>query len=162
MFIDTPAGSRNKYKYDAALGVFCVSRRLPAGLTFPCDFGSIPHTSADDGDALDALVVGLEPTFPGCLVTGRLIGILHARQNESGHTVRNDRLIACGETRVNPAAYHEIDELGEEKIRALELFFETYNKAHGRDFRIAGRGGASAAREALREALTVFQTRKRR
>jgi len=50
--IDTPAGSRNKYKYDTGLGAFCISRRLPAGLCFPHDFGFVPQTCAEDGDAL--------------------------------------------------------------------------------------------------------------
>ena len=50
VLIDTPAGSRNKYKYDRALGVFRVSRVLPAGMAFPYDFGSIPQTRAPDGD----------------------------------------------------------------------------------------------------------------
>jgi inorganic pyrophosphatase len=59
--IDTPAGSRNKYKYDTGLGAFCISRRLPAGLCFPHDFGFIPQTCAEDGDALDVVVLDLEP-----------------------------------------------------------------------------------------------------
>jgi len=54
VLIDIPAGSRNRYKYDAGLGVFSISRRLPAGLSFPHDFGFIPGTCAADGDALDA------------------------------------------------------------------------------------------------------------
>jgi inorganic pyrophosphatase len=160
VLIDTPAGSRNKFRFDTELGVFRVSRRLPAGLSFPCDFGSIPRTCADDGDALDVLVVGLEPTFPGCLVEARLIGILFAEQKESQRTVRNDRLIACGETAVNPAHYEELQQLGDQEVRALELFFETYNRAHGREFRIRGRGGAQEAREALRRAAAAFRKRR--
>lgn len=64
--IDTPAGSRNKYKYDEQLAVFRVSR-------FPHDFGYVPGTRAPDGDALDVLVLQLAPSFPGCLVTVKLI-----------------------------------------------------------------------------------------
>ena len=69
--IDTPKGSRNKYKYDEDQGLFRVSRVLPAGMQFPYDFGSVPRTLAEDGDALDVLVLTESPTFAGCLVTVR-------------------------------------------------------------------------------------------
>jgi inorganic pyrophosphatase len=158
--IDTPAGSRNKYKYDTGLGAFCISRRLPAGLCFPHDFGFIPQTCAEDGDALDVVVLDLEPTFPGCVVTVRPIGILKAQQTESGRSIRNDRLIGCGETPVNPARLKELRDLGEERIRSIELFFETYNRAQGRTFRITGRGNAQAARAALTRALAAFRRKQ--
>jgi inorganic pyrophosphatase len=158
--IDTPAGSRNKYKYDTGLGAFCISRRLPAGLCFPHDFGFIPQTCAEDGDALDVVVLDLEPTFPGCVVTVRPIGILKAQQTESGRSIRNDRLIGCGETPVNPARVKELRDLGEERIRSIELFFETYNRAQGRTFRITGRGNAQAARAALTRARAAFRRKE--
>jgi inorganic pyrophosphatase len=158
--IDTPAGSRNKYKYDTGLGAFCISRRLPAGLCFPHDFGFVPQTCAEDGDALDVVVLDLEPTFPGCVVTVRPIGILRAQQTESGRSIRNDRLIGCGETPVNPAWVKELRDLGEERIRSIELFFETYNRAQGRTFRITGRGNAQAARAALTRALAAFRRKE--
>ena len=99
--VDTPRGSRNKYKYDEKLGVFRLSRVLPAGMAFPYDFGSIPRTRADDGDALDILVLVDAPTFPGCLLNVQLLGVLRAKQREKGKTVRNDRLIAVAQTPVN-------------------------------------------------------------
>ena len=98
VIIDTPAGSRNKYKFDPQLQLFRVSRILPIGMAFPYDFGSIPGTCAEDGDALDVLVLGLAPTFPGCLTTARLIGVLRAWQVEHGKRVTNDRLLAVAET----------------------------------------------------------------
>src|SRR5215470_6296786 len=109
--IDTPAGSRNKYKYDEGLEVFRISRVLPQGAAFPYDFGSIPGTRAEDGDALDVLVLRLAPAFPGCLVTVKLIGILHAEQRERGKLLRNDRLIGVADTPVNPASLAELSEL---------------------------------------------------
>src|SRR4051812_23768477 len=78
--IDTPRGSHNKLKFDESLKCFKLSRILPAGLSFPCEFGSIPGTRAEDGDALDVLVLMEAPTFPGCLITTRLIGVIAARQ----------------------------------------------------------------------------------
>jgi inorganic pyrophosphatase len=156
VIVDTPAGSRNKYKYDENLGIFRLSRVLPGGTVFPCDFGSIPGTRAADGDALDVLVVEGEPTFPGCLLTVRLIGVLQAEQHE-GKTIRNDRLLAVTETPVNAARIRDVSEMDEERLRALEHFFESYNAFQGRAFRIVKRGGARRAEQLLQRAIEEFQ-----
>jgi inorganic pyrophosphatase len=156
VLIDTPAGSRNKYKYDAHLGVFRISRVLPVGMQFPYDFGSIPRTRAADGDPLDVLVLGVAPSFPGCLVTARLVGVLHARQREAGRTIRNDRLIAVGETPVNRVRLRQLHELDPQRLRDIEHFFESYNRRQGREFRITGRGGARAAHRVLERGLRAF------
>jgi inorganic pyrophosphatase len=159
VLIDTPAGSRNKYKYDPALGVFRLSRVLPAGMAFPHDFGSIPQTRAPDGDPLDVLVLGLAPSFPGCLVSARLIGVLHAEQVEAGRTVRNDRLIAVAVTPVNRPPLRGLKALDPDTLRDIEHFFESYNRRQGRRFRIAGRGNRQAAEAALARAMRAFQRR---
>jgi inorganic pyrophosphatase len=158
VLIETPAGSRNKYKYDRALGVFRVSRVLPAGTGFPYDFGSIPGTRAADGDPLDVMVLGLAPSFPGCLVTVRLLGVLHAEQTERGHRIRNDRLIAVAETPVNRARPKELRALDPETLRDIEHFFESYNRRQGRPFRIAGRGGRREAEALLERAVREFRS----
>jgi len=154
--IDTPAGSRNKYKYDTALGVFRVSRVLPLGLGFPHDYGSIPATRGADGDALDVLVLGLAPSFPGCLVTARLLGVLKALQREAGRSIRNDRLIACAETPVNPATVRELRQLDPQQLRDIEHFFESYNRRQGREFRIIGWGNRRAAEALLARGRRAF------
>jgi inorganic pyrophosphatase len=151
--IDTPAASRNKYKFDAELGVFKLSRVLPAGMSFPFDFGSVPGTRAEDGDALDVLVISEAPLFVGCLVHVRLIGVIRARQTERGVTIRNDRLVGSLETPVNKAAFRELSELSRQTVREIEHFFHSYNEAQGRKFRITGRGGAKAAERLLIGAL---------
>jgi len=158
--VDTPAGSANKYKLDPELGLFRVSRVMPRGLTFPHDFGSIPGTRAADGDALDVLLVGLPPTFPGCLVTARLIGILHARQVEKGKSIRNDRLIAVGETPVNPSPIRSLGDLEPAQLADIERFFKTYNEAHGREFKITGRGDRRAAAAALERAIKQYRAQE--
>ena len=155
--IDTPAGSRNKYKYEPSLGIFRVSRVLPRGAVFPHDFGSIPQTRAPDGDPLDVLVLAPAPSFPGCLMSGRLIGVLHAEQHEKRQTVRNDRLIAVAETPVNRSSLRELSDLDPERLRDIEHFFESYNRRQGRRFRIARRGGRAAAEAVLERALRAFR-----
>jgi inorganic pyrophosphatase len=155
--IDTPAGSRNKYKLDDANGLLRLSRILPEGLSFPYNFGSVPGTCADDGDALDVLVLHLPPAFPGCLITVRLIGMLRAEQHEGGRLLRNDRLIGVPETSVNAAPLRELSAVPKEQLRAIEHFFVSYNAYQGRRFRITGRDGARRAARALQRAITAYQ-----
>jgi inorganic pyrophosphatase len=151
--IDTPAGSRNKYKYDEQFASFRISRILPLGAAFPHDFGSIPGTRAEDGDALDVLVLQLPASFPGCLVTVRLIGVLHAEQREGDKLLRNDRLIGVVDTPLNPARLQELSALDAEELRAIEHFFTSYNAFQGREFTIRSRGGARDATQALERAI---------
>jgi inorganic pyrophosphatase len=147
--IDTPKGSRNKYKFDEELGVFKLSRILPDGMAFPFDFGSIPGTKAEDGDALDVIVLTEAALFVGCLVHVRLLGVLRATQTEGRKTLRNDRLIGAVQTPVNEPCARTLAQLGATRLRAIEHFFVAYNQAQGRRFRISGRAGASAARKLL-------------
>jgi inorganic pyrophosphatase len=157
VIIETPAGSRSKYKFDEKLGIFRLSRVLPAGLVFPYDFGSVPGTRAADGDPLDVLVLGLPPTFPGCLITVRLIGVLRARQVEHGKSIRNDRLIGVGETPVNVSPVRALEDIEPGRLNDIAHFFETYNAAQGRTFKVTGRGGRQAAQAALKTAMRAWR-----
>jgi len=151
--IDTPAGSRNKYKYDEQFGVFRISRVLPQGAVFPHDFGFIPGTRAEDGDALDVLVLQFPASFPGCLATVRLIGVLHAEQRDGAQLIRNDRLLGVLDTHVNPARLQQLSELDKEELRAIEHFFKSYNAFQGREFGIKSHGGPADAMRALERAI---------
>ena len=155
--VDTPRGSRNKLKYDEALGCFRLSRILPAGHMFPYDFGSVPGTRASDGDALDVLVLLDAPSFPGCVVTVRLIGGLAARQTDDGETIRNDRLIGAPETSTNRATIAHLDELGASCLDQIEHFFVAYNEVQGRTFEPIGRFGPDDAEKCLDAAIAVFR-----
>ena len=87
VIIDTPKGSRNKYKYEPEHGLFMLGGILPAGAVFPYDFGYVPSTLADDGDPLDVFLLMDEPAFVGCLVESRLIGAMKAEQTEQEETL---------------------------------------------------------------------------
>jgi inorganic pyrophosphatase len=162
VIIDTPRGSRNKFKFDEQLGCFRLSRILPLRHSFPYDFGSIPGTRAEDGDALDVLVVMDEPTFPGCLMTARLVGVLVARQTEKGETIQNDRLVAVPQTPVNKASIHSLEQLGTERIEQIEHFFVAYNQAQGRHFEPVDRKGPEKADALLDAAIAKFQKARAR
>jgi len=159
VIVDTPKGSSNKYKYDPELRLFKLSRIMPLGLHFPCDFGAIPSTAAADGDALDVAVIAEYPTFTGCLLTVRLIGVLEAEQTEQGRTIRNDRLVAVPETPVNKPEMRQLRDLPKGSMAQLEQFFVGYNRAHGRQFKPLARRGARHAEQLLRAAIRLHEQR---
>ncbi|MBV9190323.1 MAG: inorganic diphosphatase [Betaproteobacteria bacterium] len=154
--IDTPRGSRNKYKVDEKLGVLKLSRILPEGHAFPFDFGSIPRTRADDGDALDVMVLLEEPTFPGCVLQVRLIGVLTGTQTEKRKTIRNDRLLAVPETNVNKPAVRKMSDLDAEQLKEIDHFFVSYNAMQGRRFKPGRPQGPKEAERRLRAAMKRF------
>jgi inorganic pyrophosphatase len=154
--IDTPRGSRNKYKIDEELEVFKLSRILPEGHSFPFDFGFIPRTRAEDGDALDVMVLMEQPTFPGCLLQVVLIGVLPGQQTEKGKTITNDRLLAVPQTRTNKPAVRDIADVDPERLRQLQHFFVSYNVAQGRTYKPGRPRGPKAAERRLAEAIERF------
>ena len=143
--IETPRGNRIKYKYEKDLGVFALSHLLPEGMVYPLDYGFIPSTYGEDGDAIDVMVLSDEPLIAGLVVEVRLIGVLEANQTEAGETVRNDRLIAVtGVSRL----YAEIrtpDDLGKTFLDSVEAFWVNYNALRGRRFDPLGIKGADDA-----------------
>jgi len=83
VFVEIPSGSRNKYEWDEELGGIVLDRRLFTAMTYPADYGYVEGTLAEDGDPLDALVLVSDPTFPGCRIRVRTIGVFHM-QDEKG------------------------------------------------------------------------------
>jgi inorganic pyrophosphatase len=156
IIIDTPKGSRNKFKYDESAQCFRLSRILPAGASFPFDFGSIPKTLAEDGDPLDVLLISEAASFPGCLMAGKLIGTISGDQTEKNRTVRNDRLLAVPVTPANPASFSALDDLPDTWLTEIEHFFVSYNRIQGREYNPIGRGGPQEADKALSAAEQRF------
>jgi inorganic pyrophosphatase len=128
--IETPRGSRNKYKLDENSGRFKLSKIMPEGMVFPFDFGFFPGTCADDGDPLDVLVLCDEPTFPGCQVDCRLAGVLLARQVDKGETrgKRNDRIVAIAQAALLFAEVRELADLSPVVWQQLEDFLSTIKR----------------------------------
>lgn len=147
--IETPKGCRNKFGFDPKRDAYVLKTVLPAGATFPFDFGSIPGTLADDGDPLDVLVLMDEPAFCGCLVEARLIGIIEANQSEDGKTERNDRLIAVAAKSHTHNGIKSFSHLDRNLTKEIEHFFVSYNAARGRQFKPLGRHGPKRARKLL-------------
>ncbi len=155
--VETPRGSRNKYKYDDRRRVFEVKTLLPVGMTFPYDFGFVPSTRGDDGDPLDVLVLMEDPAPGGVVVSARLVGVIEAEQTEDGRTERNDRLIAVSSVSQRHRDVTTLEQLGDGLLEEIEHFFVAYNEMHGKRFRPIGRHGPERARQLSAEGEARFR-----
>jgi inorganic pyrophosphatase len=152
VIIETPKGSRNKYAYDPEERVFGLKKVLPAGTSFPYDFGFVPSTLGGDGDPLDVLVLMDEPAFPGCKLTARVVGIIEGVQGKGKKTQRNDRIVAVESDNHSNAHIRRIEELGKEFSQELEEFFVNYHRLSGKQFRVLAVRGPSAAWQSIKQA----------
>lgn len=120
--IEIPKGQRNKYEMDHATGRIRLDRMLFTATRYPSDYGFIEDTLADDGDPLDALVLLDEPTFPGCLIHCRAIGMFRMR-DEMG---ADDKVLCVAATDPRMAHMSDIDDVAEFDLLEIQHFFEVY------------------------------------
>jgi inorganic pyrophosphatase len=152
VIIETPKGSRNKYKYSPKTKMFECAKALTAGLTFPFDFGFVPSTRAEDGDPLDIIVLMDQPAFAGCLVHARLLGVMEAEQSKNGRIYRNDRVLAVHNYSIEYGELRSWKEVAPNFLKELEMFFVLQNQSKGEEFKVLGWKDANVARLAIDEA----------
>ena len=132
--VEIPSGSRNKYEYDHARHRFVLDRTLYSSVHYPCDYGFIEGTLAEDGDPLDVLVVIAEPTFPGCVVRARPVGVLDML-DEKGHDYK---ILAVAHDDPRGEATYALEDLSPHLLREIENFFETYKTLEKRPTEVNG------------------------
>jgi inorganic pyrophosphatase len=142
--VEIPKGTRNKYEYDPRLGGIKFDRLLMSAATYPADYGYLRGTLGQDGDPLDALVCLYEPTFPGCLIPVKPVGLFEM-SDEKGI---DDKVICVplGDPYWN---HHEqLEDLPLLLRQEIEQFFSIYKDLEKRDVEIRGwRSREQAERE---------------
>ena len=152
VIIETPKGSRNKYAFMPEEEIFMLKRVLPAGMSFPYDFGFVPSTLGGDGDPLDVLVLMDEPAFPGCRLTCRVIGIIEGEETKQERAEQNDRVVAVESANHSFAHVKHVSDLGATFDEEIEAFFVNYHRISGTEFRVLAMKGPSAAQKAIKRA----------
>jgi inorganic pyrophosphatase len=145
VLVEIPRGSRNKYEYDAASGRIRLDRVLYSSVHYPTDYGFVLGTRARDGDPLDALVVVEEPTFPGCVVPVRPIGVLDMRDEHGEDT--KILAVPLGDPRFTGIV--DLADLSPQWLREIATFFATYKTLQAIDTDVRDWRGAEAARAAI-------------
>jgi inorganic pyrophosphatase len=120
--IEIPKGQRNKYEVDHESGRIRLDRMLFTATRYPADYGFIDGTLGEDGDPLDALVLLEEPTFPGCLVKCRAIGLFHMRDEAGG----DDKIICLPSNDPRLIEMQDLEDINEFYRLEIQHFFETY------------------------------------
>ncbi|MGY1914787.1 inorganic diphosphatase [Blastococcus sp. HT6-30] len=120
--VEIPKGQRNKYELDHETGRIRLDRMLFTSTRYPADYGYIENTLGMDSDPLDALVILEEPTFPGCLVTCRAIGMFRMTDEAGG----DDKVLCVPATDPRVAHLKEIEDVSEFDRLEIQHFFETY------------------------------------
>jgi inorganic pyrophosphatase len=152
VIIEIPEKSRNKYEYDKSLDIFRLDRALHSAIHYPGDYGFAPQTLALDDDPLDVLVLVIEPTFSGCLVTARPIGLLE--MTDGGK--QDDKVLAVP---VGEPAFEEIHNYSQifpHLLRKISHFFETYKALEGKKTSVGPWRDAAYARRIIAEAHERF------
>jgi inorganic pyrophosphatase len=152
VIVETPKGCRNKFSYDEEQNIFIIKKVLPAGMSFPYDFGFVPRTQAPDGDPIDVLLLMDEPAFPGVAVRARLIGVIQGEQVEGKKKTRNDRLLAVAEMNHEYAHIRTLGDIPKQFLNELEQFFVNYHRLEGREYKLIGCKGADVAMQAIKDA----------
>jgi inorganic pyrophosphatase len=122
VIIEIPKGQRNKYEMDHETGRIRLDRMLFTSTRYPADYGFVEGTLADDGDPLDALVLLEEPTFPGCLISCRAIGMFRMRDEKGA----DDKVLCVAATDPRMAHLREITDVPEFDRLEIQHFFEVY------------------------------------
>jgi inorganic pyrophosphatase len=154
VIVETPRGCRNKIKFDQQLGAFRLKSVLPVGSAFPYDFGFVPGTRGEDGDPLDVLLLMDEPTFSGCLVRARIVGVIEASQTKNGRSVRNDRVIAVARKAKNYRDLRSLDDVNANLVEEIVHFFKSYNERKHRLFEVIKISGRKRARKLISESAS--------
>jgi inorganic pyrophosphatase len=153
VIIEIPKGSRNKYEFDKKTGFIKFDRMLFSAVHYPSDYGFIPDTLAQDGDPLDALVLVWEPTFPGCLIQARPIG-LFKMWDEKGP----DEKILC--VPVHDPLWNHLSSLNEcppHLLKEIEHFFKIYKDLEHKKTGVEGWQDLDAALKSIEESKLRHQ-----
>lgn len=155
--VDIPKGSSNKYEYNEEKGYFKLDRTFYSPLFMPFEYGFIPQTMSEDGDSLDAVLLVSRPTFPGCLISARPIGVLLMKDEEGV----DNKIVAVPQEKVDPRfkEIKTIDDLGFHLRKEIELFFADYKKLETEKYKyvkVEGWEGLDKAKEIIKRAVEKY------
>ncbi len=153
VLIEIPKGSRNKYEYDFELNKIRFDRMLFSSMMYPGDYGFIPKTLALDGDPLDVLVMGTEPTFPMCVMEVKPIGVFHMT-DEKGP---DEKLICVPVTDPIWNSYNDLSDLNPHRKKEITHFFQVYKDLEKKKVDVGGWGYADEAYDILNKCIERYE-----
>jgi len=156
--VEVPQNGRNKYRYLRDVGVFKLDRVLTIAANYPGDYGFVPQTLDSDGDPVNILVMTNLPTFPGCIIEVRPLGLLRTRD----HGQPDDKVLAVLAHDPFFAGYHDHTELPPHYLREVEHFFAVYKDLDASHIETAGWESVDVARAHLQAGFARFWEQRKR
>jgi inorganic pyrophosphatase len=151
--IEIPKGSRNKYEYDHELGVFALDRVLSSPMVYAADYGFMPSTLAGDGDPADVLVLMEQPSFTGCVIPVRPIGMM--KMEDAGE----DFKILCVPVKDKRWDHaHKLEDVSPHRLDELTHFFRSYKTLDGSFPDVAGWYSAEEAKAYIKKCAEAYQS----
>ena len=151
--VEIPRGSRNKYELDKESGLIKLDRVLYSAVHYPGDYGFIPRTLAEDHDPCDILVLINEPTFPGCQIDARPIGVL--RMLDRGEA--DDKILAVPQHDPFYSEYFDIADIPQHYLKEVEHFFAIYKDLEGRRVQTVGWEKSEVAARIILESIARYE-----
>ncbi|TAH49403.1 MAG: inorganic diphosphatase [Chloroflexota bacterium] len=151
--VEIPKGSRNKYEFDRKLGAIRLDRVLYSSMVYPGDYGFVPQTLYDDGDPLDIFVMTNEPTFPGCIIPARPIGLF--RMKDKGEP--DDKILAVPLDDPFFRDYHDISDIPQHFLAECAHFFATYKDLEGVFVKTLGWERAASAQTRITFGIDAYK-----
>jgi len=151
-FIEIPRGSRNKYELDKSTGLLRLDRILYAAVHYPGDYGFLPRTWGEDGDPLDILVMTTEPTFPGCLVDVRPVGVFRMSDDKGP----DEKILAVPLADPLKREIQELDDVPRHFLDEVRHFFSIYKDLEGKSVTPLGWDGRAAAESLVKAAMERY------
>ncbi|MEM8638394.1 MAG: inorganic diphosphatase [Cyanobacteria bacterium P01_G01_bin.54] len=149
VLIEIPAGSKNKYEFDKDLNAFALDRVLYSSVQYPYDYGFIPNTLADDGDPLDGMVLIDQPTFPGCVIAARPIGMLEMIDGGD----RDEKLLCVPDKDPRYAQVKSLENVSSHRLDEIAEFFRSYKNLENKVTEILGWKNLDAVMTLLEECI---------
>ncbi|MCJ7467368.1 MAG: inorganic diphosphatase [Maribacter sp.] len=153
VLIEIPKGSRNKYEYDFALKRIRYDRMIFSSMMYPADYGFVPETLALDGDPLDVLVLVTEPTFPGCVIEVKPIGVFHMA-DEKGP---DEKIISVPIADPIANSTRDLKDLNPHLLKEIEHFFRVYKDLEKKIVDVEGWGDAKEAKSIVAKCKKRFK-----
>ena len=157
VIVEIPKGSTNKYELDKQTGLLRLDRVLYSAVHYPADYGFIPRTYCDDGDPLDALVLGNEPVHPLTIVEARAVGVMRMR-DEKGI---DDKIVAVSVRDPSFADYTDKAQLPPHVLRQVRRFFQDYKVLEHKQVIVEELLGPDEALAIIKDALELYRRLRR-
>ena len=151
--IEIPGGSQNKYEYDKERGFLRLDRVLYSPVHYPTDYGYVPETLEEDGDPIDILVLVTNPTFPGCIIDSRVVGVLAMRDDKGV----DNKLLAVPVKDPRFSHVGDLPDVPNHVLREIEHFFRTYKDLEGKESITMGWKSADEAARIFAKAQAAYQ-----